>query len=581
MMKAKHLRFFLTVTFVEGCLAFLFFMSRRSDQENARLFGYSYLRLGIAGAELIVLVLLALITFKIFRNERWLEHITQNVACYLEEPTGETGKQLFTVQRGFIIALVALTEIFLFTWLSIPPPLRSMIIWAILICFQAWLILRIVYAPDYRKRPSLAANLRSKWNGLLPVQRKVFIILAILGLVNFLAFIPFNHLPDIFGRVNIYSDERVIYPDIVKALTPQVNFSATLYAVFESWQWPYGYPYLPISGSVLIIPRLIFGTTFARHIYINIFLLRQFVSVLPMVLALMLAVYLVTSYKSIPISVGMFVFLLLTPGIVKFNYQFWHPDSIILFLILLTFYFLQKDNLRFGRFFYLAAVACGLATAIKVWGLFFFMAIAGYLIAGLLQHKLTFKKLIISGLLFILTMLGTIIISNPPLLSPNSARLALVSLTDQQEKILHGFEGIDATGYYNTGLMNWLKYYGKHYMKAYFFFFAFFALGSGALWGSKKMLSRFLLAWCVPATIFLVYFSATKNFQYLLQVAIPLYCGAFLFPNITDNPPNSKWLAFLAKPLTRKIVWGITLAFFASQFIINLVILVLFAQRGR
>ncbi len=342
MMKNKHLRVFATATLVEGCVALLFFLSRRSDQESARLFGFSYLRLGIAGADLFLLGFVALFTFEVFRNERFFELITQSADRYLEKPTGEFGTQLFIVQGAFILAMVALIEVFFHTWLSFPPPIRPMIVWAILICFQAWLILRIAYAQDYRKRLSLAARLRSKWNGLLPVQRKVFSILAILGLIYFLAFIPFNLIPDIHGKAFIHGDERVIYPDVVKALTPQANFSATVYAVLANWTWSYGYPYLPISASVLIIPRLIFGNQFAQHLELNIFLLRQFVSVLPMVLALLLAVYLVTQYKSARVSVSLFVFLLLIPGIVKINYQFWHPDSIILLLVLIDDLFPSK-----------------------------------------------------------------------------------------------------------------------------------------------------------------------------------------------------------------------------------------------
>jgi len=44
----------------------------------------------------------------------------------------------------------------------------------------------------------------------------------------------------------------------------------------------------------------------------------------------------------------------------KNQHSFLAPDSIILCLILLTIYFLQKDDLRFGRYFYLAALTCGL-----------------------------------------------------------------------------------------------------------------------------------------------------------------------------------------------------------------------------
>ncbi len=351
--------------------------------------------------------------------------------------------------------------------------------------------------------------------------------------------------------------------------------------VLGSWNWAYGYPYLPISAAVLIIPRLIYGNQFAGQVQVNVFLMRQFVSVLPMVLALMLAVYLVTRYKSVRFSVSLFVFLLLIPGVVKICYRFWHPDSIILLLVLLTIYFLQKDDLRFGRYFYLAAAACGLTTAIKLWGLFFFLAIAGYLIAGLIRHKLSLKKFLFSGLLFILTMLATIIISSPSLLAPYVARTAVASWADQQAKILLSPERGNTTGIYQTTLTNWLKYFGQHFMKAYFFFFAAFALPAGALWGSRKALNRLLLAWCLPVILFLAYISTMKSFQYMLPVGIPLYCGAFLFPAITENPPTLKWLSFLAKPLAREIIRGVTLAFFISQLVINLIILYLFAVRGR
>ena len=379
----------------------------------------------------------------------------------------------------------------------------------------------------------MAARIKSKWRGLLPVQRKVIKFLAVIGLIYFLAFIPSNLLRNEYGQFYLLQDEQVIYPDVVKALNSQANFAATVQNVLGGWDWAYGYPYLPISASVLIIPRLIFGDLFAEQIQLNIFLMRQFVSVLPMVLALMLAVYLVTRFKSVTFSVSLFAFLLLIPGVVKICYRFWHPDSIILLLVLLTIFFLQKDDLRFGQYFYLAAASIGLTTAIKLWGLFFFLAIAGYLIAGLINHKISFKKFVLSGALFIFAMLGMFIISSPSMLVPYVARAAVASWTDQQSKILLGPERMDPSGIYNTGLMVWLKYFGQHFMKAYFFFLATIAVAAGSLWGPWKKLNRILLAWCLPVTLFLAYFSAMKSFQYMLPVAIPLYCGAALFPEIT------------------------------------------------
>jgi hypothetical protein len=67
----------------------------------------------------------------------------------------------------------------------------------------------------------------------------------------------------------------------------------------------------------------------------------------------------------------------------------------------------------------------------------------------------------------------------------------------------------------------------------------------------------------------------------MLPVALPLYCGALLFPAVTEGPPGQKQPAFLVWPTTRRAVRRITLLLFGSQLGINLVILVLYAVRGR
>jgi hypothetical protein len=576
-MKSKHLRLFLIVVFLEGVLVLIALLTMHFDPGRGHIFNYANLRLALVG---VVGLVLAALTGLFIAG--WLATGWQNrFLGWLEVQLAGPNKRLFFFQGSLVIASVFLFEFCLLTYLAFPIPLRPLFLWAGVTCLEAWLVLRIAYAGEYRQRPSLSVWLHAKWSSLLPVQRKVFTTLATLGMVYFLIFIPFNLLRNEYGKFYLLQDEQVIYPDVVQAFAPQANFGATVQNLLGSWNWAYGYPYLPISASVLILPRLIFGNGFSQQIQVNIFLLRQFVSVLPMVLALMLAVHLATGYKSTWLSAGLFVFLASIPGVVKICYRFWHPDSIILLLVLLTIYFLQKDNLRFGRYFYLAAAAIGLTTAIKLWGLFFFLAIAGYLAAGLIRRKLSLKKAFLSGALFILTMLGAFIISSPSILVPYVARGAVASWTDQQAKILLSPERIDTSGIYETTLTNWLKYFGQHFMKEPFFFFAIFALAAGSLWGSRKRLNRILLAWSLPVIIFLAYFSTMKSFQYMLPVGIPLYCGAMLFPAITDEPPNPKWPGYLSKPQAGKIAWGVTLAFFASQLVINLVILALFAQRGR
>jgi hypothetical protein len=562
--KAKLTIIFLSLTLAEGILAMLFFISRPSDPENARLFGFSYLRLGLLGVDLTLLALMAIVTFKAFREALWLERVTERVARYLEKTTGDSGLHLFIVQGGLVVALVALTEAFLLTWFSIPLPTRPFIIWAALVCFQAWLVLRIVFAADYRRRPSLAACLRSNWQAWTPVQRRVFITLTAIGLVYFLAFIPAN-------TTGLHVDENIILPDVVKMLVPGATFKETLQRLIVNENWWYGQPYLQVSAAALIIPRLIFGTEFAAQKQINLLFLRQFVSVLPMILSIFMLVYIVTRFKSVVVSVSMYVFLLLVPGVVKYCYHFWHPDSLILLLVVLTIFFLQRDQLRFKRDFYLAAVTCGLAVAIKLWGFFFFLAIGGYLLAGLLRKVLTFKKMVLAGLVFILVMSAAVVISSPSLFVPWSFEFMLHGLETQNQANTQGYSGPDPEGVYRTGLQNWMRYFEMFFMRSYFFYFAFFVLMMGSLLGSEASLNRLLFSWCLVTTVYLVTFLAVKSFHYMLPLMIPLYSSAFLFPAVAKGSNYPKWLSFLSKPLAYRILWAITIVMCGSQFIFNLV----------
>ena len=457
-MKSKFLTGFLFASLVEGSLTQAALLTIRFDAGRGHLINYAALRWLLAGIVFFVLAGLLTAAIGSLRHARWSQRFLSTLDMQLVGPS----RRLFFIQGVLLVAGVFLFECFLLTYLAFPIPTRPLFFWASLTSFQAWLIFRIAYHAAYAERPSLAARLRSKWKALLPVQRKVFIILAIVGLAYFLFFIPTNLFPNRYGQFTLLGDEQVIYPDVVKIFNPQPNFAAAVQNILGTWEWWYGYPYLPISASVLIIPRLIFGEQFATHIPLNIGLMRQFVSVFPMVLAIMLAVYLVTRFKSVLTSVSMFLFLLLVPGIVKINIHFWHPDSIVLFLVLLTIYFLQKDDLGFGRYFYLAALTCGLATGIKLFGLFFVLAIAGYLVAGLLLKKLTLKKSILAGAGFILVMILTIVITSPSLMAPYITQAALSVWKGQQNKILLGPSLVDPEGLYITNLPNWLKYFGYH-----------------------------------------------------------------------------------------------------------------------
>ena len=575
-MKTKYIVSFIIISLIESILVLPALMGMKFESGRGNIFNYETLRLILAGVVILALLASAACLLGLFIKPDW----GRRLSAWLDKYLVETKKRLFFVQGAFLVLAAFLVECFLMTYLAFPEPTRPIFLWAALICLQAWLILRIAYRGVYRQRPSLLARLRAKWTEAPPIQRKVFAVIAILSLVYFAAFIPLNLLRDEYGNFPLHADEKVLYPDITQGMFFEGNVSSMVHSVLEKWPWQYGYPYFTASAAALLIPRLIFGDQFTAQVQLNIFLLRQLVSVAPMVLSLVLAVYLVTRFKNMWASVGMFVFLATVPGIVKYNIHFWHADAMVVLLVMLTIYALQKDRLRFGRFFYWAAIFCALAAATKLWGLFFGPVIAGYLLAGLFKKQLTVGKFFLSGLLFLLAMLAAVFISSPTLMAPYIARVALRSWLPMQGSLLTGYGG-DTSGFYDKNLFNWLKYFGYHFMKGYFFFFAFLALIAGSLWGARVRLNRILLGWCATTVLFLAYFVALKNFQYMLPLAVPLYCGAFLLPTVTEGSPDSKWSAFLARPTVHKITWAITILMFASQFIINVVILVLYAIRGR
>jgi hypothetical protein len=575
-MKTKHLLIISSLTLAEGIIALILMWGMPVDSSRGHLINYASLRLIVGGLFSAILLAVLVSIIALWLKTGWGQRISSLLDRQLVGPK----KRLFFVQGALIVLSVFLAECFFMTFLAFPVPMRPIFAWLFLTCFQVWLVFRLVYDSSYRERPSFFTVVKLKWNAWLPMQRKSFKILAILGLVYFLAFIPNNWLHQSKGKFYVHQDEHILFIDVAKALTTQDSLSATIHNSLGSWTWQYGFPYLTVSAAVVFIPRLIFGNQFSDQIQLNIFLLRQFISVLPMILAMLLATYLVTRFRSLRMSVGMFVFLALVPGIVKINNNFWHPDALVILLILLIIFALVKDELRFGRFFYYAAIFCGVCSIIKLFGLFFGPVIAGYLLVGLFKKRLTFGKFLGSAALFLFTMLAAIIISSPTLMDFQIFKQVVHSWGPFQPSLLNGYSA-DTSGLYDTGLMNWLKYFGAHFMKGYFFFFTFFALIVGSLWGARVYLNRIILGWCAVTSIFLAYFVALKNFQYMLPVAVPLFCAAFLFPAVTETNTDSKVGAFLARPLTRKIVWTITILMLASQLIINLVILTLYAIRGR
>jgi hypothetical protein len=254
--------------------------------------------------------------------------------------------------------------------------------------------------------------------------------------------------------------------------------------------------------------------------------------------------------------------------VLKYNQAFWHPDALAVLMVALTLYFLDRDRLRFGRNFYLAALACGLASAIRLVGFFFVLAIAGYLLAGCLKKVLTLKRAALAGLLFVIVMGATTVFSNP-FIFHTEARARFVEIMQQKNtEMAQGYNEPDPEHIYRTGWDAWLPFFVKDYGAGWFLAFLVLSAGATSLWGKERLFPAVLLGWAVVMAAYLVYFVAVKSYQYMLPLFVPLYGAALLLPSIFDAGSHlpERWKSHAVQVAA----WGLTLAACAVQLVLNL-----------
>jgi hypothetical protein len=275
-MKLQTLRLTLLLTGLEGLAASALLLATRSEAGSARLFGYSTVRLGLAlGALLLAAAILLLALLPVHRR------LAARLDAWLRG-----GERWFNLSAALLAGMLLLAGAFLFTWLFVPAPLRSLIAWAWLACLQAWLALRTAYS--LAPRPSWWGEAAlPRLRDLSFGQRRVLALLAAVGLVYFVLFIP----PNLWGAETPHNlsvnggDENIVYPILTQMFAPGSTLSESLYhrVIYEDYH--YGYPFYVASALALLPARLAFGPDFAAHTQINLLLLRQLVSVLPMLLS--------------------------------------------------------------------------------------------------------------------------------------------------------------------------------------------------------------------------------------------------------------------------------------------------------
>ncbi len=395
---------------------------------------------------------------------------------------------------------------------------------------------------------------------LKPTEYRVLALLMLIGGVYFFLFWPVNFLgARDQTMISIFEpDEFAQYSHPIRMLNlPGNTLGQSIYRFVAYQHYYYGYPFYFYSAVIALIP-LKFTLGLGNTAY-NMLLLRQLVSVLPMIVAVLLLVYLQTKFQSYSRSVFLFIFLLTIPSVVQ-NDTWWHPESVVFLFIILTFFFLYKDNHSFGKYFYLSAVACGLAVATKLIGLFFFITIPTYIFLGWQQQRINLGKAIRVSIQFVALMVITFVISNPFLFFASEREAAFKIQIRQSEAMSAGF-----VLSYAKGPAAWLPLITKNYAQPLFILLSFVALGVGVARKETRLLSLLIATWSIPFMLYLLFQVVIKPKHFFIPILLPVFSTIpFLFDVLW---PRSFHL--VKGNLLKPVLLAVTLIIVLMQFAYN------------
>jgi hypothetical protein len=370
--------------------------------------------------------------------------------------------------------------------------------------------------------------------------------------VFFIFLIPNSRASENIAMVSMFEpDEGIMIPVIRKMLVPKGYWKIFVLHFIIYRYYYYGFPFFALSAVVTAPFQL---ARQMENIPRMMPTLRQLISVLPMLLALLLLVYLHDRFKSYK-SIILYLFLLLVPAVVQ-NGFWWHPDGLVLLLSVLVIYFLFRDDHRLSWCFATAAFFCGVLPATKLVGGYFFLAVGVTVIWSLVKKKVTWPRAILMSVLFLLIMAVTFIAANPFLFFETD-RTMYINTVRKQSALLSGGYGI----VYEKGLAAAWPLMHQYYGEGVFLI----ATIGLTIWNILKKETRFLhaltLAWFIPLTVSVLTFSHFK-YQYWLPVAIPL------FANWVTIFPENKKIFTAESSLIQKLLRIGLLLIFVVQFIL-------------
>ncbi len=359
-------------------------------------------------------------------------------------------------------------------------------------------------------------------------QKNTLLCLVLIGLMYFCIFIAPNNTGaknDIMLSV-FEQDEFAEYPFVLRMLDSNLSFYQMIRHFIIYLFYYYGYPFFFFSALAILPIKWIIGAGWTAHTQLIVLVLRQLINVLPGILSAGILVYLQTRFKSIWKSLLLFIFLLTIPTLI-FNNMWWHPDGLLLLFATLTLFFLDRDKFRFGRNFYIAAVFAGIATATKILGLFFFLAVGVYLLWGILQKKIAFKKAFLTGLLFIVIMAASILISFPVLLLPIERKEVFAAMQSGFSQLSFGFYEKSGS---RKNLIEFISGFKYSYGAWYFLLLSIIVPVFGIIKNKNRLINVLILSWSAVHIVYFSFFTTVVKEYYFLPSLLPLFsCFGTLF----------------------------------------------------
>ena len=321
-------------------------------------------------------------------------------------------------------------------------------------------------------------------------------------------------------------DEGIMIPVIRRMTSPRDTFKDHLYYFLLYEYYFYGFPFF--AGSALVtFPFQWFNQI--ENIPLLMLTLRQVITVLPAFASILLLVYMHDRFKTYR-SILLSIFLFIVPAVVNNNF-WWHPDGMVMFFSVLVLYFLYTDEHKLGWRFLMAAFICGVLTATKLVGAYFFLAVGLTIIWSLAKKEVTWKKAIFKSIAFLFIMMATFVAANPFLLISSHRNLYINIFRKQTELLSFGYGII-----YERGLASSWPLMREYYGEAIFLIATLGVIVWNVLKKETRLLHALTLAWFLPLTISVLTFSHFK-YQYWLPVAIPLFAswGSFIPKNLSFN----------------------------------------------